>query len=118
MNMQCFSERSGLSAHTLRYYEKIGLLKDIQRNGSGHRVYSAKDLSWVEFIVRLKETEMPLASIIEYAHLREQGRISLAARQALLEAHQHQLKLHIEQQTKHLKALQHKINLYQQQKVT
>jgi DNA-binding transcriptional MerR regulator len=118
MNMQRFSELSGLSPHTLRYYEKIGLLKHIQRNSSGHRVYSSKDLTWVEFIVRLKETAMPLADILQYARLREQGSTSLFARQALLEAHQLQLKQHIEQQRTHLQALQHKISLYQQQKVT
>ena len=44
MNIKDFSNSVGLSPHTLRYYEKIGLLKNVQRNSSGHRVYSTKDL--------------------------------------------------------------------------
>jgi DNA-binding transcriptional MerR regulator len=60
MNIKEFSDRSHVSAHTLRYYEKIGLLTDIQRNSSGHREDNAKDLEWLGFIVRLKETGMSL----------------------------------------------------------
>ena len=73
MNIKEFSSLVGLSAHTLRYYEKIGLLKHVHRNASGHRVYSAKDLSWISFVKRLKETAMPLEEILEYAKLREVG---------------------------------------------
>lgn len=73
MNMKAFSSLVGLSAHTLRYYEKIGLIKNVQRNSSGHRVYTAKDVKWLEFVIRLKETAMPLEEILEYARLREQG---------------------------------------------
>lgn len=45
MNMKAFSTLAGLSSHTLRYYEKVGLLNKIQRNSSGHRAYTAKDLA-------------------------------------------------------------------------
>lgn len=47
MNMKEFSHLAGLSAYTLRYYEKIGLLKDVRRNSSGHRDFSTKDLEWI-----------------------------------------------------------------------
>lgn len=60
MNMKEFSLLAGLSAYTLRYYEKIGLLKDVRRNSSGHRDYLTKDLEWIGFIKRLKETGMAL----------------------------------------------------------
>ena len=70
-----------LSADTLRYYEKIGLLNNVQRNSSGHRVYSAKDVKWFEFVIRLKETAMPLEEILEYARLREQGSSTVLERQ-------------------------------------
>ncbi len=46
MNMREFSERTKLSSHTLRYYEKIGLLNNVQRNSSGHRVFTTKELDW------------------------------------------------------------------------
>ncbi len=118
MNMRDFSELVGMSPYTLRYYEKIGLLKNIQRNGSGHRTYSRKDVEWVGFIKRLKETGMSLEKIQEYAALRELGPQSLFKRQVILESHREKLKLHIEQQRNHLMALENKITLYNDGKVS
>ncbi len=117
MNMREFSGMVGLSSHTLRYYEKIGLLKSIQRNASGHRVYTQKDLDWVSFIKRLKETGMPLENILQYAVLRGKGVKTTLERQRLLESHQQHLKAHIQQQQQHLLALEEKINLYKNGKV-
>jgi DNA-binding transcriptional MerR regulator len=115
MNMSDFSKLAGLSAHTLRYYEKIGLLKAIQRNPSGHRTYSNKDLEWVKFIIRLKETGMPLEGILQYATFRERGDESISERQQLLEKHRDKLKLQIKKQMNHLKALDQKIDFYKSQ---
>ena len=117
MNVSEFSRLVDLSAHTLRYYEKIGLLKNIQRNSSGHRVYTLKDVTWIEFVKRLKDTAMPLDEILEYAKLRELGPESASQRQALLEQHQQNLREHIEEQQKHLAALEQKISLYRDGKV-
>ncbi len=117
MNMREFSNKVGLSAYTLRYYEKIGLLKHVQRNISGHRIYSHRDIDWVNFIKRLKETGMPLEEIRKYASLRELGVETVKERQALLEKHQESLVKHIRQQNEHLKALDDKINLYKTGKV-
>lgn len=83
----------GLSAHTFRYYGKIGLLNNVQRNSSRHRVYSAKDVKWLEFVIRLKETAMPVEEILEYARLRDQGSSTVLERQALLVQHQQSLEL-------------------------
>jgi DNA-binding transcriptional MerR regulator len=118
VNIKTFSERTGLSAHTLRYYEKIGLLKNIQRNSSGHRVYTKRDADWVGFIIRLKETAMPLATILEYASLREAGSETAQSRLELLEAHQTTLRQHIDLQVSHLSALESKIQLYKDKIVT
>lgn len=112
MNMKAFSELTGLSAHTLRYYEKIGLLKSVQRNSSGHRVYTTRDVEWVSFIVRLKGTGMSIESMLEYAEYREQGRSTASKRQALLEKHRDRVKQHIALQEEYLAALEHKIHLY------
>ena len=81
MNMREFSAQSGLSAHTLRYYEKIGLLPGIQRNASGHRAFTSRDLEWVNFIVRLKDTGMSLDNILAYSKLRAAGDSTLGRRQ-------------------------------------
>ncbi|QXO16514.1 MerR family transcriptional regulator [Vibrio ostreae] len=117
MNMKQFSHQVGLSPHTLRYYEKIGLLKNIRRDASGHRSYTAKDIDWITFIIRLKETGMPLEGILEYANYRDQGSATVGERQHLLEQHRAALQQHIEQQTQHLLALEAKIELYKNGKV-
>ncbi|WP_436323500.1 MerR family transcriptional regulator [Vibrio cidicii] len=118
MNMQKFSGVVGLSSYTLRYYEKIGLLKHVHRNSSGHRVFSNRDIEWVSFIKRLKDTGMPLEEIQNYASLRDLGANTVVDRQKLLEIHRENLKEHIRQQNEHLKALEDKINLYKKGKVS
>lgn len=115
MSVQQFAARTGLSAHTLRYYEKIGLLRHVVRDASGRRVYGPRDLEWVDFILRLKDTNMALDDIIRYANLRELGDSTLEARQALLEAHAAQLQARLQRDREHLNALAAKIELYRQQ---
>lgn len=115
LSIQQFAARTGLSADTLRYYEKIGLLRHVARDASGFRVYGPRDLEWVSFILRLKDTGMTLDDITRYADLREQGDATLAARQALLEAHAAKLKARLQRDQEHLDALRAKIELYRQQ---
>lgn len=115
MRVQQFAARTGLSADTLRYYEKIGLLRHVKRDASGHRVYGSGDLEWVGFVLRLKDTGMPLEDIIRYADLRERGDSTLMARQALLEIHAATLQQRLERDREHLDALQAKIEFYRQQ---
>jgi 4-carboxymuconolactone decarboxylase len=64
---------SGLSAHTLRYYERIGLLPYADRDRSGQRDYDASILAWTEFLGRLKTTGMPIREMLRYAALRRQA---------------------------------------------
>jgi DNA-binding transcriptional MerR regulator len=106
MNMKNFTQRLGLSAHTIRYYEKIGLL-NLARNRSGHREFCEQDIEWMQFILRLKETGMPLAEIMCYAKLRAQGASTAAQRMQLLEKHAQIVSTEIEILQQHL----HKINL-------
>lgn len=115
LSIQQFAQRTGLSADTLRYYEKIGLLRHVARDASGFRVYGPRDLEWVGFILRLKDTGMALDDIIRYADLRERGESTLAARQALLEVHAAKLQDRLERDREHLTALQAKIERYRQQ---
>ncbi|MCI0919674.1 MerR family transcriptional regulator [Pseudomonas stutzeri] len=117
LSIQQFAARTGLSADTLRYYEKIGLLRHVARDASGFRVYGPRDLEWVTFVLRLKDTGMPLEDITRYADLREQGETTLAARQALLEAHAARLQARLQRDQEHLDALQAKIELYRRQTI-
>jgi len=112
MNIQKFSELTQLSAHTLRYYEKIGLLKTIARNSSGHRYFTEQDVIWVGFIKRLKETDMPLADILEYVQLHSQGEATASVRMEMLQQHATALQSKISEEQQHLKMLQQKIAYY------
>ncbi|WP_019936301.1 MerR family transcriptional regulator [Bordetella sp. FB-8] len=77
----------GVSPHTLRYYEQAGLLRPIGRSSAGHRLYSPADLDWLQFVMRLKATGMPIASIQAFSELRAQGEATYGARCRMLAEH-------------------------------
>ena len=106
-----FSELTGLSVHTLRYYEQEGLLSPA-RSQANRRVYTERDAAWVAFIRRLKETGMPLREIRRFAQLRAQGEATAAARLDMLIDHQARLGGQIVQLREHQRALEGKIDCY------
>lgn len=112
ISIGAFAQQTGISAHTLRYYEKEGLLKP-GRDDNGRRYFTGRDAEWVAFIKRLKETGMPIRDIREYAQLREQGEATLTPRKALLERHREKVKRTLEQWTEHLASLERKIEFYE-----
>lgn len=113
MNIKEFSKITRLSAHTLRFYEKIGILMGVQRNSSGHRIFTEKEIAWAEFVNRLKDTGMPLEKIKEYASLREQGNSTANARMELLLQHALDVEKKIENEKKHLDKIKEKIKFYE-----
>lgn len=108
------SRRSGLSPHTLRFYEAAGILKPAARSASGHRQYHDDDVRWLEFVLRLKLTGMPLADIKHYAALREQGETTLHARLAMLKHHRQRLVDRIDALLTCAGALDDKIRIYRE----
>lgn len=112
MNIQKFSEITDISSHTIRYYEKIGLLRNISRNSSGHRWFTEKDIIWIEFIKRLKDTGMPLDNVLKYADLRDEGDSTSELRMQILEGHAVMLEEKIAEEQYHLKKLKEKIKHY------
>jgi DNA-binding transcriptional MerR regulator len=106
------AKRSGLSAHTLRYYERIGLLPYADRDQSGQRDYDASILTWIEFLGRLKTTGMPIRDMLRYAALRDKGAASEAERRHLLEAHRDEVRKHIAELQSCLLVLDSKIAGY------
>lgn len=106
-----FARLVGVTAHTIRYYEKEGLLKP-KRLNNGHRIYSQHDVEWIQFILRLKETKMPLKIIQRYAVLRAQGDGTVQERKALLEEHQIYLDKTIKEWQEHQQKLNQKIQFY------
>lgn len=112
MNIKHFSKVTNLSAHTIRYYEKIGLIKNVERTVSGHRFFTQKDIDWIAFIKRLKDTGMPLKQILIYAQLRDIGVSTADQRMNILQDHAQILETNIEEQQLNLKMLKAKIQYY------
>ncbi|WP_421854374.1 MerR family transcriptional regulator [Oricola sp.] len=107
------SERSGLSADTLRYYEKIGLIDPPYRKG-GRRYYDADVLAWLSFLRALKATGMPLSNMMEYARQRRLGSATTASRREMLEQQRNRVREQISELNACLELLDRKISNYRQ----
>jgi DNA-binding transcriptional MerR regulator len=101
-----------LSGHTLRYYERIGLLVPIGRATNGHRRYSGQDIAWIEFLTRLRTTGMPIRQMQQFAQLRRQGDSTIARRRSLLEQHGRAVQQQIDELSQNLDIIQAKIQHY------
>jgi DNA-binding transcriptional MerR regulator len=106
------AREAGVSAHTLRYYERAGLLETVERNGSGHRRFSPEDIEWVVMITRLRATGMPIRLIREYAELVWAGEGNERERLAIMEAHREQVLERLAEIQRNLELIDFKIDLY------
>jgi len=106
-----FAQLVGLTDHTLRYYEKEQLLTP-SRSSNGHRVFNQRDIGWMQFILRLKETGMPLKVIKRYAALLAQGDDTIKERKEMLEVHQTYVDTKLSEWLEHRQKLQQKIDNY------
>ena len=104
---------TGVSAHTLRYYERAGLLRAIGRSQAGHRLYSPADLDWLHFVIRLKATGMSIASIQAFSRLRSLGDASYDARRRMLASHRQTVMERIAELQANLAAVTDKIAWYE-----
>ena len=82
------AERCGMTAHTLRYYERVGLIQPVGRARNGHRRYSEADAAWLHFLHCMRATNMPIREMQRYAAMREMGETTTEQRRKLLEDHQ------------------------------
>jgi DNA-binding transcriptional MerR regulator len=114
LTIQQVAERTGLSTHTLRYYERIGLIHPVGRAASGHRQYSASDVGWLDFMRCLRSTGMPIREVKRYAELFAQGESTLAERRALLEAHRRRIEDNLRALSQNLEAIKYKIAYYEE----
>lgn len=106
------AERSGLSAHTLRYYERIGLIHPVDRGTNGHRRYGRDDLEWLDLLIKLRTTGMPIRQMVEYAELVRQGPKTVARRRAMLEGHRAEITARIGELEDTAAVLDRKIAMY------
>ena len=108
------AKRTGLTAYTLRYYERIGLLAPVPRAGGGQRRYAASDMDWLGFLLRLRATGMPIQRMQAFARLRSQGNATASERQEMLEKHLAEVLAQVQALQQSAQVLQAKIAYYQQ----
>ena len=103
---------TGLTAHTLRWYERIGLLQRVDRSHTGQRRYTERDLDWLHLVGRLRRTGMPVADMVRYAELVRAGEHTVPARRKLLEETRENVLARIAELRDTLTVLDHKIKIY------
>lgn len=103
---------TGLTAHTLRWYERIGLMPHVDRSHTGQRRFTNRDLDWLAFVGKLRLTGMPVADMVRYAELLREGEHTFEERQELLEATRRDVRTRIAELQDTLAVLDHKIDFY------
>jgi DNA-binding transcriptional MerR regulator len=107
------ARRTGVSVHTLRYYERAGLVVTaVDRTSGGRRRYHQLDLDWIVICTRLRATGMPIRTIRRYAELVSAGPGNEQERLALLEAHRAEVTARLARTRENLKLIDHKIDVY------
>ncbi len=108
------SRKYDLSADTLRYYERIGLIPPVNRNSSGNRDYTEGDCRWVKFIKCMRNAGLSIELLIEYVSLFQQGKATIDVRKELLLEQRRQLAEKVQELQNTLSYLDHKINGYEE----
>lgn len=103
---------TGLTAHTLRWYERIGLMPHIDRSHTGQRRYTNRDLDWLDLVGKLRLTGMPVADMVRYAELVREGDHTYAERFELLRTTREDVLARIEELRGTLAVLDRKISFY------
>lgn len=104
--------RTGLTQHTLRWYERIGLMPHVDRSHSGQRRFSDGDLNWLAFVGKLRATGMSVADMVRYAELVREGEHTVDERRELLERTRRDVRARLSELTDALAVLDYKIDLY------
>jgi DNA-binding transcriptional MerR regulator len=112
LSIQQAATHSNVSVHTLRYYERIGLLSPIARDSNGRRQYSERDLGTVNILLRLRDTGMPIQGMKRFAELLAQGDSAIPDRLKLLEEHQKAVHQRILELRTNLEVIDNKIKIY------
>lgn len=109
------AELIGVSTHTLRYYEREGLMREpVARSSATHRRYDEDDIGWLRFITRLRASAMPIARIKQYTVLARQGDDTTEARLDLLRSHRAEVVAQLEEIRHSLEVIDAKIDHYEQ----
>ena len=107
------SKKVNLSADTLRYYERIGLIPEVNRTESGIRNYTEEDLGWIEFSKCMRNAGMSIEALIEYIKLYKKGDATLEARKQLLISQKDAIKERLEEIQNTFERINYKIKNYE-----
>lgn len=107
------SEKYNITPDTLRYYERIGLLPKVPRQSNGNRYYDDSVQEWIEMIVCLRHSGVPVEKIVDYAEMIQKGDSTLQAREDLLKEQLANLKEKQHNLNRSIARLEHKISLYE-----
>ncbi|HRU32494.1 MAG TPA: MerR family transcriptional regulator [bacterium] len=113
MTISEVSKKCEISADTLRYYERIGLIPKIYRNGNGIREYTEEDCRWIEFVKCMRGAGIQVEALIEYIKLFQEGDSTIEARKKILIEQRDHLIDNIEKMQKALERLNFKIKRYE-----
>lgn len=108
------AERTGLSVHALRFYEKEGILAhQVHRGPGGRRVYTERDVDWLRMCIMLRTSGMPVPEIRRYTELVRQGDGNEPQRLGVLKEHQERVRRQMERLQECLDLITHKVGLYE-----
>jgi len=113
LTIQEVAKATGLTTHALRYYERIGLIHPIDREENTRRCYSANDVGWIDFLLKLRATGMSIRDMQRYAELQRRGDETLPERVEMLKSLRDKVEAHVEEMNEHLKLIYYKIDYYQ-----
>ncbi|WP_145029407.1 MerR family transcriptional regulator [Paenibacillus sp. Y412MC10] len=106
------SEETGISTYTLRYYEREGILPGVKRDSSGNRLYDEESMEWLNFVLALRSTGMPLAEIKHYVDLYWEGESTLKIRKQMMLKHKEKVERDLRETYKNLEQINYKLALY------
>ncbi len=113
LTIQQVAQATGLSEHTLRYYERIGLIHPINRAENKHRRYCDDDIGWIDFLNKLRATGMTIQQMQQYSMLQRQGDSTLPERVEMLKALRCQVDARMDELREHMKLLDYKVEIYE-----
>jgi DNA-binding transcriptional MerR regulator len=112
LTIQEVARITGLSTHTLRYYERIGLIHPIDREQNTRRCYTVDDVGWIDFLLKLRATGMSIKDMQRYAALQRKGEETLPQRVEMLKALKTSVEARMDELNEHLKLVNYKIQIY------
>ena len=107
------SKKVNLSADTLRYYERIGLIPEVNRTETGIRDYTEKDLDCLEFVICFRNAGVSIETLIEYIKLYKKGDSTIEARKQLLISQREVMQKRLDEIQKTFETLNFKIDNYE-----